>query len=296
MLKPKNGKLQNVEEEAVVQEPAGAGEVANGGNGGNNGGNGQKTTKSGRLKDMAKVAAVKEFRQAGLALAQEEDASGVEKGQSSSKVAFVVALGNPAKMGTRTEGKKEGIEVMEIVGWKFRAVEAVKAPVCKRENIAKSDTMGYSSIEWIDVPAGGEFTLTPAELSEMIALEEYNGLFTGDPENQVELHVTMPKVGQNKYAPNVTLKKIKISEDTRPIKAVVDPVATLNPGAPEGSKSIKDYTVLPEYAEKFGYIYEEAVRTGKGGSTAGQKRKPGENAGELAAALRAYKMRQAQAQ
>lgn len=285
MLKPKNGNLQNVNEETVQEPtPVDSGNTSK-----------VKTTASGRPKDMEKVAAVKEFRAAGLALAKEEDASGVEKGQSSAKVAFVVALGNPAKMGTRTEGNKDGIAVMDIVGWKFRAVEAIKVPVCGREGILKNNTMGYSSIEWVDVPAGGEFTLTPAELSEMISLEEYNGVFTGDPENQVQLHVTMPKVGKNHYEPKVTLTKIRLTEDTKPIKATVEPVATLNAGALEGSKSIKDYTVLPEYAEKFGYIYEEVAKTGGTGRTQ-QARKPGENAGELAAALRAYKMRQAQNQ
>lgn len=293
MLKPKNGNLQNpeTEENVVTQEP----QVEAGGTQTtlNNGGDDKvKYTKGGKPVDMQKKAAVKEFREAGLALAKEEDANGVVKGQDSNKVAYVIALGNPARMGTRTEGKKENIAVMEIVGWKFKALAPIQVPVCKREGIPKTDSMGYSSIEWVEVAEGQEFTLSPAELSEMIILEQYNGIFTGDEKNQVQMHITMPKVGKNKYAPNISLTKIRIDENTKPLKADVIPVATLNEGASKDSKSLKDYTVLPEYAEKFGYIFEEAPK----GSTrvAGQKRKPGENAGELAAAMRAFKMKQRQ--
>lgn len=280
MLKPKNGNLQSVNEEVkteAVAEPATAGAV--------------KSTKSGRPKDMQKVAAVKAFREAGETLAMEEDANGVEKGAGQADVAYVIALGNPTSWGTRTEGKTEKIPTMNIVGWKFRALKDIKVPVCKREGIPKNDTMGYSSIEWVNAAAGSEFTLSPAELGEMISLEQYNGMFTGDPENVVELHVTMPKVGKGRYAPSVSLKRVKTSENTKPLKADIVPVATLNEGADKKSTSIKDYTVLPEYAEKFGYIFEPVERTGRGssGSTA---RKPGENAAELAAALRAYKSRQ----
>ena len=204
------------------------------------------------------------------------------------------ALGNPAKYGTRTEKGVSDIKTMDVVGYAFKAIEDVLVPVCQRVGINKSDVMGYSSIDWVEVKAGQEFNLSKAELGEMITQNIYNGMFTGDPDNKVELAITFSAAAGNTYAPQCILKKvIEEGKDSKPVKANIIPVATKKEGT--SGKSVRDFEVLPEYKEKFGYIFEEVQSGGRSGSGS-QKREVGQSAAELAAAFRAFKRNKEKAQ
>lgn len=284
MLKPKN---QSTVEPQVVEEPAV--ETTNA-----NAGAGQKLTKSGRVKDMDKVAFTKNLREIGRNLKDEEDKEGLVKGEGRPNIGFVTCLGNPQKVGTRTEKGVSDIPVSEIIGFKLQAMADIKVPVTKREGIPKNNPMGYSSIEWVAVKAGTQFDVNPAELAELLKLPEYDGMFTGHAiqdeygtDVEVEIHMTTTKTG-NTYRPNVSLKRVVYSDgkEYKPVKAIVEDVANLKEGADKGSKKIEDWQIKPEYAEKFGYLYEKAPARVGGGSTKAP-RKVGENASELAAALRA---------
>lgn len=242
-----------------------------------------------RTKDRAKAAFYKDFKQQGVALLEAEKETGeAEKaGSMSDKVAFLHPLGNPTKVGTRTEKGRSEIPTIEIIGYAFKALANVQVPVIDRVGIPKINPMGYNNINWVPVKKGETFILTRAELGEMVMQVEYAGAFTGDPENQVELTVTVSKVAGNAYAPLTILKKVIIDENTSPIKANIVPVAVKKEGAT--GNGIKDYTVLPEYDEKFGYLFEEVKSVGRARGSAYQKREKGQSAAELAAAMRAFR-------
>lgn len=284
MLKPKNSTVEPQVQEPVVDE----------GNAQGGAEKQPKLTKSGRVRDEAKIAFTKGVKEAGKALKDEEDKEGLVKGEGRENIGFVTCLGNPQNMGTRTENGEEGIPVPEVVGFKLKALADIKVPVTERVNIPKNNPMGYSSIEWVDVKAGTEFDVNTAELAELLKLPEYDGMFTGHAiEDQygtpveAEIHMTTSKTGGT-YRVNVSLKRVKYADDRKykPLKAMYVEIATPKEGASKDSKSISDWQVKPEYAEKFGYLYEKAPARVGGGSTKAP-RKPGENAAELAAALRA---------
>lgn len=248
-----------------------------------------------RNKDMDKRKYYENFKKDGLALHQAEVESGEAEADGSMRdaVAYLYALGNPAKTGTRTEKGTTDIKTIEVIGYACKAVkEGVKAPICKREGINKTDVMGFSSVEWVDVPVGTVFTLSRAELGEMISQGVFAGMFTGDPDNQVEFGVTFSKVAGNAYAPQALLKTV-VTENSKPIKSNIVPVAVKKEGAK--GNSLKDYDVLPEYAEKFGYIFAEVQSVGRSSNGGSKQREVGQTAAELAAAFRAYRKNQQKA-
>lgn len=244
---------------------------------------------TGKASDKAERKAVaKQFRAAGKALAAEEDAAGVVKGAWRDKVQFLYPLGNPASKATGTKNKQQ-YETIEIVGYKFKALDAITVPVVDRTGIPKKNVMGFNSYEEVQVAAGQEFVLTIAELALMIQKVEYNGMFTGGGVS-VEVGCTISRSQGTQYAPRVLLKMTETGENTTSMKESVQPVATRKQGTPADSTSIKDFEVLPEYADKFGYIYAPVVSSGRS-SQEYKKREVGENAAEIAAALRAFQMK-----
>lgn len=243
-----------------------------------------------RTKDVDKKKFYADFKNQGIELMKAEKEQGVVYGAMSDKVAYLYALGNPANEGTRSEKGTTDIPVVEVVGYKLKALADIQVPVINREGIAKCDIMGYKEVKWVPVKAGQEFDLTRGELGLMIQLPEYNGMFSGDPNNIVEVQVTVSKAAGNAYVPLSVLKKTYIDENTTPIKANIANIAVKKAGAT--GKSIKDFEVLPDYAEKYGYIYEEVRSAGRAsGERSYSKRERGQTAAELAAALRAYARR-----
>lgn len=251
-----------------------------------------------RTKDKAKASYYQNFKNEGLKLMKEEAATGeaAVAGSMSDKVAFLFPLGNPTKVGTRTEKGQSEIPTIEIIGYMLKALADIEVPVIDRTDLAKVNVMGAKSVTWVPVKKNSNFILTRAELGEMITKIEYNGMFTGDPKNIVELQVTISKVAGNNYAPLTILKKTQIpGVEVAPIKQNIVPVAVKKDGA-EGN-GIKDYTVLPEYAEKFGYLFEEVRSAGRAsGPREYQKRAQGQSAAELAAAMRAFQKNTQRAQ
>lgn len=241
-----------------------------------------------KKKDAAKAAYYEALKKDGIEQLKKDTEAKVALGAKSDKVSYLHALGNPAKEGTRTEKGKKGIPTIEVVGYKLRAEADIQVPVIDRTNLPKCDVMGANTVTWVPVKKGQEFIISRGELGEMITLEEYNGTFTGDAENIVELQITISKAAGNTYAPLTILKKSTIGNEGAPIKAHIVPIANRKPGT--NGKSISDFEVLPEYAEKFGYIFAEVKSEGRAPRTY-EKRNQGQSAAELAAAMRAYKKR-----
>lgn len=249
-----------------------------------------------RVKDSNRSKYYENFKKQGKLLREEEKKQGLleVEGSMSDKVKFLFPLGNPAKVGTRTEKGVEGIDAIEVVGYEFEALADLEVPVIDRTGIPKNNIMGYKDVKWVTVKAGEKFQLTRAELGLMIPDVKYAGVFSGNPENIVELQITVSKASGGSYQPLTVLKTRIIDENTKPIKANIVPVALKK----EGTKgtSIKDFEVIDIYKEKFGYIFEEVQSLGRSSRAPGEKVKPGQTAAELAAAMRAFQKNTAKVQ
>lgn len=222
-----------------------------------------------------KNTAFVKFKQTGVSVREQmtEEQKALE-GSKSGAVKFITALGNPKKPVKRVQGG-ERLPSYEVVGYKFEALEPVQVPTCLPKKGAKSN-MDVEPPTWREVKAGEQFDLSCAELGVMIAGIEYAGIFNGGGD-EVILHVTISKARGG--VPNTVLKRREGA-----LKSDLTLIADKEKG--ENGKST--YTVKPEYAEKFGYLF---VQTPTNRGTAGAT-KVGESPRELAAALRVYSAKQ----
>lgn len=225
--------------------------------------------------DKDKNTAFVKFKQTGVSVREQmtEEQKALE-GSKSGAVKFITALGNPKKPVKRVQGG-ERLPSYEVVGYKFEALEPVQVPTCLPKKGAKSN-MDVEAPTWREVKAGEQFDLSCAELGVMIAGIEYAGVFNGGGD-EVILHVTISKARGG--VPNTVLKRREGA-----LKSDLTLIADKESG--ENGKST--YTVKPEYADKFGYLF---VQTQTNRGTAGAT-KVGESPRELAAALRVYSAKQ----
>lgn len=241
---------------------------------------------SGNTKNTdERTAVAKSLRAAGQELVKQEKAAGVDvvKGSKRGAVRFIQALGNPASPVKGTKGT-ESYDSIEIVGYEVEVLEDIEVPVHSRVGITKKNVMAFSDETMVVAPAGSKVILSISEVGRMITRLEFDGMFTGGGVS-VEVGMTVSKSQGTQYTPRVLLKKVLTETDTATIKESVKAVAVRNPSST--GNSIKDFTILPEYEEKFGYIFKPVESAGRT-STGAKKREVGENAAEIAAALRAY--------
>lgn len=216
-----------------------------------------------------------EFKAQGASIrAKKSDAEKQAEGSNSGDIAFVIALGNPARTNKRTE-KGDKIASMECVGYRLKALADVKVPKLTMLADAKNNPMSFDKekIEFVDVKAGTEFDVTLPELGMLISDPKYAGTFTGNGDT-VQLHVTLS--ASRGYVPLSVLK--------RPGAVLKDNML------PVGEKKSVDgkerYVAKEGFEEKFGYLYR--VVAGQRHVGGGKTKTAGEAPKDLAAALFAY--------
>ena len=187
------------------------------------------------------------------------------EGSKSDKIAFVNALGNPARKQDRVEGGKS-IPCYEVVGYTFKALEDVEVPVLPLQS---SDPFNTTVAEPKHVKAGETFTCNIMEMASLISRPEYAGKFSGEG----DIITLSAKANKTRPTPLPILKRAVGS-----IKTEMDLVAEM---VDENGKKIAK--VKPEYEEKFAIIFKK-----KSASASGVKKthKAGESAADLAAAFR----------
>jgi hypothetical protein len=265
-------KAQDLKNQNVNVEGEGVGTDATAGTGAEAGaGAGTGTAGKGKGKNSK----FDEFKAQGASIrAKKTEADLQAEGAHSGDVQFVIALGNPARVIKRTE-KGEKIGSMECVGYRFKALKPVTVPKVKLLADAKNNPMLFDpeTVEYVEVAEGQEFDLLLPELGQMISDPKYAGTFNGGGDT-VQLHVTIS--ASRNYVPLSVLK--------RPGTVLKDHML------PVGEKKLVDgkerWCALPEFEEKFGYLYK-VVQTNRGTGSSKSKN-TGEATKDLAAALRNY--------
>lgn len=105
------------------------------------------------------------------------------------KLEFVAPIGDPSSIDiTKVQKKVPGTNKVEekeirkpkIVGYMFKALEAMKIPDCGTTARFKTNRMDFEKPwNWKDVPAGTEFQTTPYEMGLLLSQPEFNGQCTG---------------------------------------------------------------------------------------------------------------------
>jgi hypothetical protein len=191
------------------------------------------------------------------------------EGSKSDMVAFVAALGNPARKQDRVEGNKS-IPCYEVVGYEFKALEDMVVPFIPLKS-ADSFNVGEESER--QVKAGETFHLTIYETAMLISRIEYAGKFSGEG----DAVVLSAKSSKNRTTPLPILKKAASQGSIKSnIKLVADMIGDANGG--KGTPKVKE-----EYAEKFTVLFQKKVVDR---NCVGKVAKTGEAAADLAAAFR----------
>lgn len=123
---------------------------------------------------------VETFKNQGAALRKTNTdvyAEGVE-GSKQDKVAFVAALGNPAKSQPRIEGNMNKPSY-QVVGYRFRLLEDMEVPSAPLKEECKG-TMDTEPITMVAGKAGQEVDLNIIETAYMISQPQFAGKFTGE--------------------------------------------------------------------------------------------------------------------
>ena len=211
-----------------------------------------------------------QFRQEGANIrsTMSEDEKAVE-GSKSDMVAFVAALGNPARKQDRVEGNKS-IPCYEVVGYKFKALEDMTVPFIP---LKSADPFNVGEESERQVKAGETFHLTIYETAMLISKIEYAGKFSGEG----DAVVLSAKSSKNRPTPLPILKKAASSGS---IKSNIELVADMQ-GDANGGKGTP--IVKEEYKEKFAVIFARK-KVDKEGVV--KQQRTGEAAADLAAAFR----------
>ncbi len=197
-----------------------------------------------------------------------EDQKAVE-GSKQDKVAFVCALGDPARQQSRKENNAN-VDSFRVVGYKFRVLEDMMVPHAPLES---ANPLSAGAISEVPVKAGETISLNIVETGAFICRPEFAGRFTGEGE---EVRLT-PKFSKDRPDPMPVLCK----SGQGSIKANMELIADMR-GADGKNKGTP--VVREEFAEKFGILY-----TKKSASKAASKgSKAGESTADVAAAF--YKL------
>lgn len=201
-----------------------------------------------------------------------KDQQAVE-GSKSDKVAFVCALGDPARKQARVENKAS-IPSYVVVGYKFKALEDMTVPYAPLKQGWKT-ILDVEEATEKQVAAGQEFHLNIVETAMLISRVEYAGRFSGEG-TQVALSV---KTSNDREEPLPILTKVGAGS----IKENMELIADMIGG--DGADKRGTPQVKPEYADTFGALYNRRTLTKK---SAGASKKAGESQANIAAAFRAY--------
>lgn len=220
-------------------------------------------------KPNKKSGSLEEFKNQGKSVreAYTEEEKRLE-GSKSHVIGFEVALGNPARPQKRMEGGVQRSSY-QCVGYVLKTSEDIMVPVAPLKQGARHE-MDFDEVTWKPVKAGEKFQVTLAEAGILISQIEYGGKFTMDGD-EIVLHAT---ISPNRGGVPLTVLK-------RPNAPLKDSMVVIA-DAEVGENGKKTYKVKPEYAEKFGYIFNR-TRTSSG-STAERGKK--DNTENLAAAFR----------
>lgn len=202
-----------------------------------------------------------------------EDQKAAE-GSKSDKVAFVCALGDPSRKQARVE-KKASVPSYVVVGYKFRALEAMTVPKAPLKEGGKNPLDVEEATER-QVGAGEEFHLNLVETAMLISRVEYAGRFSGEG-TQVALSV---KVSAERQEPLPILTKVGAGSIKENMELIADMVGGDGTEKNRGTAQVKE-----EYRETFGALYTRRSLQKK---SAGANKKPGEGQADIAAAFRAY--------
>lgn len=215
------------------------------------------------------------FKAKGAAIrAQMTDDQKAVEGSKSDKVAFVCALGDPSRKQARVENKTS-VPSYVVVGYKFRALEAMTVPKAPLKQGMKT-ILDVEEATERQVAAGEEFSLNIVETAMLISKVEYAGRFSGEG-TQVALSV---KTSNDREEPLPILNKVGAGSIKENMELIADMVGGDGTEKNRGTAQVK-----PEYAETFGALYTRRSLTKK---SAGAAKKAGEGQADIAAAFRAY--------
>lgn len=217
------------------------------------------------------------FKAKGRAIrAQMTDDQKQAEGSKSDKVAFVCALGDPARKQARVENKTS-IPSYVVVGYKFKALEDMTVPQANLKKQGRKNLLDTEEPTERQVKAGQEFHLNLVETAMLISRVEYAGRFSGEGV-QVALSV---KTAQDREEPLPILNKIGAGSIKENMELIADMIGGDGTDKNRGTPKCK-----AEYEETFGALYIRSTAT-KGGSMARQQ-VSGEGQKDIAAAFRAY--------
>lgn len=215
------------------------------------------------------------FKQKGQSIrAQMTEDQKAAEGSKSDKIAFVCALGDPARKQARVENKTS-VPSYVVVGYKFRALEDVMVPKAPLKQGMKN-ILDVEEATERPVKAGEEFHMNIVETAMLISRVEYAGRFSGEG-TQVALSV---KTSTDREEPLPILNKIGAGSIKENMELIADMVGGDGTEKNRGTAQVKD-----EYAETFGALYNRSRLAKK---SAGAAKKAGEGQADIAAAFRAY--------
>ena len=194
------------------------------------------------------------------------------EGSKSGAIAFVACLGDPNKPQPRRDGK-EDVDSFVVVGYRFKAIEAVSVPKANLKSGFKS-LMDVEDMTEVAIKKGQTFDLNIFEAGVLISRPEYSGRFTGE-DKEVSLTI---KFSKTRKEPLPVLKLDGKGSIKLGMILVADMVPTA--GNPKGTPKVKD-----EFAEKFAVLY---IRKSAGSRSAAKVAQKGESQADLAAAFNAY--------
>lgn len=216
--------------------------------------------------EVAKDAEIK--GQAGLTAEAPVEVPSENVGSKSEKVAFVACLGDPSNPDTDTATK---VVTPTIVGYRFKALEDMDVPesIPAPGTSLKSNIMAYDpeNITLKHVKAGETFDLTKFETGYLAAQEEYNCIFSGNPDLPVKCAIATkgankdgsPMKTQDSEVPPISLRAMKKGASVKDV-AMVEVLSFVKEAQPNGTNRIT--RTINKGFEKFISLTLTAERSG----------------------------------
>lgn len=228
---------------------------------------------AGKADETAKVVAAAE--------AAAPAAEGAEFGAKSNMIAFVAPLGDPSRDDVTfntVNGQREKTVTPRIVGYRFKALEAMDIPDIGTDDDFKGNPMSYKAENLgrtRHVQAGEEFDLTRFETGVLLSPPEYNGRVTGGQHEMVAafnfggtkgVDGAVAKASALAQIPTVSLRAVNGSiKDLQMI-----PVLKFTAEKTDKGVTRKTREILPGF-EKWAPLCIETVRASSGAGASAPK-------------------------